>query len=59
MSSSTTIRRMLEKQIPAIRSQIERRLSKEFGDWLVEIRIESRNLGQKAIGQASSTRQRK
>ncbi|KAF5202588.1 Exocyst complex component sec15b [Thalictrum thalictroides] len=58
MSSSTTIRRMLEKQIPAIRSHIERRISKEFGDWLVEIRIESRNLGQLAIGHASSARQR-
>ncbi|KAF8392571.1 hypothetical protein HHK36_022916 [Tetracentron sinense] len=55
---SSTIRKMLEKQIPAIRSYIERRISKEFGDWLVEIRIVSRNLGQLAIGQASAARQR-
>ncbi|XP_010269584.1 PREDICTED: exocyst complex component SEC15B [Nelumbo nucifera] len=55
---SSTLRRMLEKQIPAIRSYIERRINKEFGDWLVEIRIVSRNLGQLAIGQASSARQR-
>lgn len=55
---STVLRRMLEKQIPAIRSHIERRINKEFGDWLVEIRVVSRNLGQLAIGQASASRQR-
>ncbi|XP_051135078.1 exocyst complex component SEC15B-like [Andrographis paniculata] len=55
---STTLQRMLEKQIPAIRVHIERKSSKEFGDWLVEIRTVSRNLGQLAIGQASAARQR-
>ncbi|XP_047324838.1 exocyst complex component SEC15B [Impatiens glandulifera] len=55
---SSTIRKMLEKQIPAIRSHIERRINKEFGDWLVEIRVVIRNLGQIAIGQASAARQR-
>ena len=55
---SSTLRRMLEKKIPAIRAHIERLVSKEFGDWLVEIRVVSRNLGQLAIGQASSARQR-
>ncbi|CAL5437282.1 unnamed protein product [Camellia sinensis] len=55
---SSTLRIMLEKKIPAIRSHIERRVNKEFGDWLVEIRIVSRNLGQLAIGQASAARQR-
>ncbi|PIN08760.1 Exocyst complex, subunit SEC15 [Handroanthus impetiginosus] len=55
---SSTLKRMLEKQIPAIRAHIERKVSKEFGDWLVEIRIVSRNLGQLAIGQASASRQR-
>lgn len=55
---SSTLRRMLEKQIPEIRAHIERKVSKEFGDWLVDIRIVSRNLGQLAIGQASASRQR-
>lgn len=55
---SSTLCRMLEKKIPAIRAHIERRISKEFGDWLVEIRTVSRNLGQLAIGQASAARQR-
>lgn len=55
---SSTLKRMLEKKIPEIRSHIERRVNKEFGDWLVEIRVVSRNLGQLAIGQASAGRQR-
>ncbi|KAI3679057.1 hypothetical protein L6452_38364 [Arctium lappa] len=55
---SSTLRRMLEKKIPEIRTHIERRISNEFGDWLVEIRTVSRNLGQLAIGQASAGRQR-
>lgn len=55
---SSTLKRMLEKQIPEIRVHIERKVSKEFGDWLVEIRVVSRNLGQLAIGQASAARQR-
>lgn len=55
---SSTIKCMLERQIPLIRGYIEKIVNKEFGDWLVEIRIVSRNLGQLAIGQASSARQR-
>ncbi|KAJ9187800.1 hypothetical protein P3X46_003217 [Hevea brasiliensis] len=55
---SSALKRMLEKKIPEIRSHIERKVSKEFGDWLVEIRVVSRNLGQLAIGQASAARQR-
>ncbi|KAE8672232.1 Exocyst complex component SEC15B [Hibiscus syriacus] len=55
---SSTLKRMLERKIPEIRSHIERKISKEFSDWLVEIRAVSRNLGQLAIGEASATRQR-
>lgn len=55
---SSTLKRMLEKKIPEIRSHIERKVNKEFGDWLVEIRVVSRNLGQLTIGQASAARQR-
>ncbi|KAK4273230.1 hypothetical protein QN277_021671 [Acacia crassicarpa] len=55
---SSTLKRMLENKIPEVRSYIERKVSKEFGDWLVEIRVVSRNLGQLAIGQASAARQR-
>lgn len=55
---SSTLKRMLEKKIPEIRWYIERKVMKDFGDWLVEIRVVCRNLGQLAIGQASSARQR-
>ncbi|XVF22183.1 hypothetical protein REPUB_Repub12eG0151800 [Reevesia pubescens] len=55
---SSTLKKMLERKIPEIRSHIERKINKEFGDWLVEIRVVSRNLGQLAIGQASAARQR-
>ncbi|MBA0702716.1 hypothetical protein Goari_022216 [Gossypium aridum] len=55
---SSTLKRMLERKIPEIRSHIERKISKDFGDWLVDIRVVSRNLGQLAIGQASAARQR-
>ncbi|KAL6563863.1 Exocyst complex component S15B [Orobanche gracilis] len=55
---SSTLKIMLEKQIPSIRANIERKVSKVFGDWLVEIRTVSRKLGQLAIGQASAARQR-
>lgn len=55
---SPAICRMLEATIPEIRSHAKRRIDREFGDWLVGIRVVSRNLGQIAIGRASSARQR-
>ncbi|XP_009111295.1 exocyst complex component SEC15B [Brassica rapa] len=55
---SSTLKRMIEKRIPEIRGYVKRRVSKELGDWLVEIRVVCRNLGQLAIGEASSSRQR-
>ncbi|KAG2330874.1 hypothetical protein Bca52824_002054 [Brassica carinata] len=55
---SSTLKRMIEKRIPEIRGYVKRRVSKELGDWLVEIRVVCRNLGQLAIGEASAARQR-
>ena len=49
---------MLEKKIPEIKSHIEKRVNKEFNDWLVKIRSTAKEIGQLAIGQASSARQR-
>lgn len=51
-------RKVIEKQIPAIKSHIEKKLTGEFHDWLVYIRSKAREIGQLAIGQASSARQR-
>ncbi|KAJ6796148.1 putative exocyst complex component SEC15B [Iris pallida] len=53
-----TLRRMLLVKIPEIRSHVERKISKDFSDWMVQIRVASRNLGQVAIGRASAARQR-
>lgn len=58
VAPSSTLKKMLEKHIPAVRVYVEKKANKEFGDWLVVIRAVSRNLGQFAIGQASSARQR-
>ncbi|GLJ10813.1 hypothetical protein SUGI_0135630 [Cryptomeria japonica] len=55
---SSTLRQMVERQIPAMRSHVEKRVTLEFNDWLVQIRSTSREIGQLAIGQASSSRQR-
>ncbi|KAF8085668.1 hypothetical protein N665_0653s0012 [Sinapis alba] len=46
---SSTLKRMLEKRIPEIRGYVERKVSKELRDWLVEIRVVSWNLGQLVI----------
>ncbi len=52
------LRQLLERQIPVCRAHIERKVNKEFNDWLVHIRSVSREIGQLSIGQASSARQR-
>ncbi|KAL3699957.1 hypothetical protein R1sor_017979 [Riccia sorocarpa] len=49
---------LLEKQIPICRNHIERRVSAEFNEWLVQIRSIAREVGQLSIDQASSARQR-
>ncbi|XP_072954433.1 exocyst complex component SEC15B [Typha angustifolia] len=52
------LRRMLSALVPAIRSHAERVISKDFSDWMVQIRVASRSLGQVAIARASAARQR-
>ncbi|PKU87711.1 exocyst complex component SEC15A [Dendrobium catenatum] len=53
-----TLRKVIEKQVPAIKTHIEKKVCSEFNEWLVQIRSMSRNIGQLAIGQAASARQR-
>lgn len=55
---STALRHMLERQIPVSRGYLEKSVSIEFNEWLVQIRSIARDLGQQSIGQASSTRKR-
>ncbi|BBM97704.1 exocyst complex component 6 [Marchantia polymorpha subsp. ruderalis] len=49
-------RLLLEKEIPICRNHIERKVSAEFNEWLVQIRSIAREIGQRSIGQASSAR---
>ena len=52
------LRELLEKQIPACRAYIEKRVTDGFNEWLVQIRTIARDVGQLSIGQASAARQR-
>ncbi|XP_019052042.1 PREDICTED: exocyst complex component SEC15A [Nelumbo nucifera] len=53
-----TLRRVIEKRIPAIKSHIQKKVCTEFNEWLVHIRSKAREIGQTAIGQTASARQR-
>ncbi|KAJ6819982.1 exocyst complex component SEC15A isoform X2 [Iris pallida] len=53
-----TLRKVIEQQIPAIKLHIEKKVCSEFNDWLVQVRNKARDIGQLAIGQAASARQR-
>ncbi|XP_078441396.1 exocyst complex component sec15A [Wolffia australiana] len=52
------LKRVIERQIPAIRSYIEKKACSDFNDWLVRIRQKAREIGQIAVGHAASMRQR-
>lgn len=52
------VRRVIEKQIPAIKLHIEKKVTSEFNDWLVKVRSTAKEIGQMSIGQAASARQR-
>ncbi|KAL6009861.1 Exocyst complex component S15A [Asimina triloba] len=52
------LQKVIEKQIPAIKKHIEKQVSSEFNDWLVQIRSAAKEIGQLALRQAASARQR-
>ncbi|RWV99135.1 hypothetical protein GW17_00037974 [Ensete ventricosum] len=52
------LRKVIDKQIPAIKLHIEKKVFSEFNDWLLHIRSIAKEVGQLAIGQAASARQR-
>lgn len=52
------LRKVIEKQIPAIKYHIEKKACNEFNDWLLTVRNTARDIGQLAIGQAATARQR-
>ncbi|KAA8517359.1 hypothetical protein F0562_017635 [Nyssa sinensis] len=53
-----TIRMLIEKRIPVIKSHIEKKVTTEVNEWLVHIRSTAKDIGQTAIGHAASLRQR-
>ncbi|CAK7340301.1 unnamed protein product [Dovyalis caffra] len=46
------------KTIPVIKSHIEKKVTSQFNEWLVQVRSSAKDIGQTAIGHTSSTRQR-
>lgn len=53
-----TLKNLVEKRVPVIKSHIEKKVCGEINEWLVHIRSTSKDIGQKAIGFASSARQK-
>lgn len=53
-----TLKNLVEKRVPVIKTHIEKKVCGEINEWLVHIRGTSKEIGQKAIGFASSARQR-
>lgn len=49
---------LIEQRIPVIKSHIEKRVCSLVNEWLVHIRSSAKDIGQTAIGQAASARQR-
>lgn len=53
-----TLRRVISKQLPAVKLHIEKKVCGEFNDWLVHIRTTAREIGQLSIRQTATSRQR-
>ncbi|KAJ6380753.1 hypothetical protein OIU77_029619 [Salix suchowensis] len=46
------------KTVPVIKSHIEKKVTSQFNEWLVQVRSSAKVIGQTAIGHTSSARQR-
>ncbi|KAG9142199.1 hypothetical protein Leryth_007644 [Lithospermum erythrorhizon] len=53
-----TVKALIENRIPIIKSHIEKKVCGQVNEWLVHIRSTAKDIGQTAIGYASSARQR-
>lgn len=49
---------LVGKTIPVIKSHIEKKVTSQFNEWLVDIRSSAKDIGQTAIGHVASARQR-
>ncbi|XVE60765.1 hypothetical protein DITRI_Ditri05aG0153800 [Diplodiscus trichospermus] len=52
------IKKVIGKNIPIIKAHIEKKVTTQFNEWLVQIRSSAKDIGQTAIGRAASARQR-
>ncbi|KAM7270149.1 hypothetical protein ACFE04_029363 [Oxalis oulophora] len=52
------LKTVIERRIPVIKQHIEKRVTRQFNEWLVRIRSSAKDIGQTAIGHAASARQR-
>ncbi|GLT76976.1 hypothetical protein SLA2020_486060 [Shorea laevis] len=52
------LKMMVWRTIPVIKSHIEKKVTSQFNEWLVQIRSSSKDIGQTAIGHTASTRQK-
>ncbi|KAK7382737.1 hypothetical protein VNO80_01782 [Phaseolus coccineus] len=53
-----TLKKVIEKRIPSIKSHIEKKVCSQVNEWMVQIRSSCKIIGQTAIGRAASNRQR-
>ncbi|XP_071723709.1 exocyst complex component SEC15A [Rutidosis leptorrhynchoides] len=49
---------VIGQRIPVIKQHIEKKVTRQFNEWLVRIRTSAKDIGQTAIGHAASARQR-
>lgn len=52
------LKMVIEKTIPVIKTHIEKKVTSQFNEWLVQVRSSAKDIGQTAIGRAASARQR-
>ncbi|KAL0337888.1 UNVERIFIED_CONTAM: Exocyst complex component SEC15A [Sesamum calycinum] len=53
-----TVKLLIERRLPVLKSHIEKKVCSEVNEWLVHIRSAAKDIGQTAIGYAASARQR-
>ncbi|KAK1405747.1 Exocyst complex component [Heracleum sosnowskyi] len=53
-----TLKKLIEQRVPLIKTHIEKKVTTQVNEWLVEVRSNAKDIGQTAIGYAASARQR-
>lgn len=53
-----TLKLLIEKRVPLIKSHIEKKVTTQVNEWLVQVRSTAKDIGQTAISYTASARQR-